>query len=85
MGATVCNGGRWYERPEKQTPKSEECICQIKEDLALKNNPVTRTNLRLYKTLEVRVLLNGCETGKMYKGDDRAVDVFHNKCLRRIL
>ena len=77
-------GGRWYERPEKQTLKNEECICQIKEDLALKNL-LRRKQLRLYKTLVVRVLLNGCETWKMNKGDDRAVDVFHNKCLRRIL
>ena len=27
------------ERPEKQTVKSRECICQIKEDLAPKEHP----------------------------------------------
>ena len=40
---------------------------------------------KLYKTLVVPVLLYGCETWKVNKGDDRAVDVFDNKCLRRIL
>ena len=40
---------------------------------------------KLYKTLIMPVLLYGCETWKMNKGDDRAVDVFDNKCLRRIL
>ena len=44
-----------------------------------------RTKLRLYKTLVVPVLLYGCETWKVNKRDDKAVVVFHNKCLRRIL
>ena len=49
-----------YERPEKQTVKSQECICQIKEDLAPKN--ILRiTKLRLV----VPVLLYGCETWRM--------------------
>ena len=44
-----------------------------------------KTKLRLYKTLVVPVLLYGCETWKMNKGDNKAINVFHNKCLRRIL
>ena len=40
---------------------------------------------KLYKTLVVPVLLYGCETWKVNKGDDRAEDVSDNKCLRRIL
>ena len=40
---------------------------------------------KLYKTLVVPVLLYGCETWIMNKGDDRGVEVFYNKCLRRIL
>ncbi len=39
----------------------------------------------MYKTLVVPVLLYGYETWKMNKGDNKAVDVFHNRCLRRIL
>ena len=34
-------------------------VMQMKEDLALKNDPVTRTNPRLYKTLVAPVLLYG--------------------------
>ena len=33
----------------------------------------------------VPVLLNGCEMRKMNKGDDKATDVFHKKCLEKIL
>ena len=35
--------------------------------------------------MPVLVLLYRCETLKVNKENDRAVDVFHNKCLRRIL
>ena len=48
-------------------------------------NILRKTNLRLYKTLVVPVLLYGSETWKMNKEDDKAVHVFHNRCLRKIL
>ncbi|XP_020623185.1 uncharacterized protein LOC110060730 [Orbicella faveolata] len=62
----------------------------IGEFIRLKNmwrsNSISRkTKLRLYKTLLVPVLLYACETWKMNKGDHKAIDVFHNKCLRKIL
>ena len=44
-----------------------------------------RTKLRLYKTLVVPVLLYASDTWKMNKGDDKAVNVFHQRCLRKIL
>ena len=44
-----------------------------------------RTKLKLFETLVVPVLLYACETWKMNKGDDKRIDVFLNKCLRRIL
>ena len=41
-----------------------------------RSNSISRkTKLRLYKTLAVPVLLYGCETWKMNKGDDKAIDV----------
>ena len=41
--------------------------------------------MRVYKTLVEPVLLYGPETWKMNKGDDKTVDVFHHRCLRKIL
>ena len=44
-----------------------------------------RTKIRLYKILVKPVLMYGCETWKMNKGDAKRIDVFQNRCLRRIM
>ena len=44
-----------------------------------------RTKIRLYKTLIKPVLIYGCETWKMNEGDAKKIDVFQNRCLRRIM
>ena len=51
----------------------------------MSNNILKKTKVRLHKTLVVPVLLYGSETWKMNKGDDKTVNVFHNRCLRKIL
>ena len=71
-------GRRWYERPEVQVIQSKRCNDQIEER---SNSIFFKTKLRLYKTLVVLVLLYGCRTWKMNKGDVKAIDVFHSKCL----
>ena len=53
------------------------------KEIWISNNILRKTNVRLYKTLVVPVLIYGSETWKMNKGDDKAVDVFHSRCLRR--
>ena len=49
------------------------------------NSIKRRTKLKLYKTIVLAVLLYGCEMWKMTKGDERKINVFEMKCLRRIL
>ena len=44
-----------------------------------------RTKIRLFNSNVVSVLLYGCETWKMNKGDEKRLNVFHHRCLRRIL
>ena len=41
--------------------------------------------LRLFNSNVLSVLLHGCETWKMTKEDERRLDVFQHRCLRRIL
>ena len=43
-----------------------------------------KTKATLFKTLVLSVLLYGCETWKMTKGEEKKLDIFHTKCLRRI-
>ena len=54
------------------------------KEIWISNNILRKTNLRVYKTLVVPVLLYGSETWKMNKGNDKAVDVFHSRCLQKI-
>ena len=44
-----------------------------------------KTKIRLYKTLVKPVLMYGCKTWKMDEGDAKKIDVFQNRCLRRIM
>ena len=41
--------------------------------------------MKLYKTLVLPVLLYGCETWKVTKGDEKKLDGFQFNCLRTIL
>ena len=43
------------------------------------------TKATLFKTLVLSVLLYGCETWKLTKGEEKKLDTFQIKCLRRML
>ena len=51
----------------------------------ISNNILRKTKWRLYKTLVVPVLLYESETWKIDKGDDKAGNIFRNRCLQKIL
>ena len=72
------------KHPKNRLSKARSAFVRLKR-IWRSNTTLRRTKLRLYKTLVMPVLLYGCETWKMNKGDDRSVDVFDSKCLRRIL
>jgi len=44
-----------------------------------------KTKINLFKTLVRSVLLCGCETWKMTKCEEKKLDAFQSKCLRRVL
>ena len=76
LEATVCKEeGAGMKDPKNRLSKARSALVRLKR--------IWRS--KLYKTLVLPVLLYGCETWKVNEGDDRAVDVFDNKCLRRIL
>ena len=43
-----------------------------------------RTKASLFKSLVLSVLLYGCETWKLTKGEEEKLDIFQTKCLRKI-
>ena len=84
LGATICKEGGGMKDLKNRLSKARGAFARLNK-IWNSNNISKRTKLKLYKTLVTPVLLYGCETWKMNKGDDKAVDVFQNKCLRKIL
>ena len=83
LGATVCKEeGAGMKDPKNRLSKATSAFVRLKR--IWRSKTILR-RAKLYITLVVPVLLYGCETWKVNKGDDRAVDWFHNNCLRRIL
>ena len=83
LGATVCKEGGGMKDLKNRLSKARGTFVRLGK-IWNSNSITRRTKMRLYKTLVMPVLLYGCETWKMNKEDNKAVDVFHNRCLRRI-
>ena len=84
LRAKVCKEGGGMNDLKNRLSKARGAFNKLKK-IWNSNNIFRRIKQRLYKTLVVPVLLCGSETWKMNKGDDKAVNVFHNRCLRKIL
>ena len=84
LGAKVCKEGGGMKDLRNRIAKARGAFVRLKKIWKFKIF-TRRTKLRIYKTLVVPVLLYSCETWKVNKGDKREIDVFQNKCLRRIL
>ena len=84
LGATVCKQGGGEEDIKARLGKARGAF--VKLNRVWNSSSVTRkTKIRLYKTLVKPVLMYGCETWKMNEGDAKKIDVFQNRCLRRIM
>ena len=84
LGAKLCKEGGGMRDLRNRISKARGAFIKLKKIWSSKSI-TRRTKIKLYKTLVVPVLLYGCETWKMNKGDDKEIDVFQNKCLRKIL
>ena len=85
LGATVCKERGGMKHLKNRLSKARSAFVRLNRIWRSKIILRKTIKLRLYKTLVVPVLLYGYETWIMNKGDDRAVEVFYNKFLRRIL
>lgn len=84
LGATICKDGGGMKDLKNRLSKARGAFTRLKK-IWRSSNISRKTKLRLYKTLVVPVLVYGCETWKMNQGDCKLIDVFNNKCLRRIM
>ncbi|PIK40131.1 hypothetical protein BSL78_23032 [Apostichopus japonicus] len=84
LGATMTKDGGGMGDIANRIGKARCALIRLQK-LWVSKSICRRTKIRLYKTLVLPVLLYGCETWKMNKGDEKKSDIFHNKCLRRVL
>ena len=84
LGTKVCREGGGMKDLRNRLSKARSAYIRLKRIWTLKKI-IKRTKIKLYRTLVIPVLLYGCETWKMNKKDGKMLDVFQQKCLRRIL
>ena len=85
LGATVCKERGSMKDLKNRLSKVRNAFVRLNRIWRSKIILRRTIKLRLYNTLVVPLLLYGCEAWIMNKRDDRAVEVFYNKCLRGIL
>ena len=84
LGAIVTQEGGGMGDMKNRLSKARNTFIRPKK-IWNSSNIMTKTKLQLYKTLVLPVFLYGSETWKMNKGDNKMIDVFHHKCLRKIM
>ena len=84
LGATVCKEGGGMEDLKNRLLKERSAFVRLQKIWRSSSLP-RRTKLKLFRTLVVPVLVYGCETWKLNKADNKMLNIFQNKCLRKIL
>ena len=84
LGAAVTPEGGGMGDMKNRLSKARNTFTRLKK-IWSSNNIRRKTKLQLYKTLVLPVLLYGSETWKINKGDNKMIDTFQNKCLRKIM
>ena len=84
MGAIISNQGGGGEDINSRIRKAMGSFMKLKQ-IWNSNKLTLRTKLRLFQALVRSVLFYGCETWKINDSDNKKLDTFQFKCLRRIL
>ena len=84
LGATVCKQGGGEEDINARLGKARGAFVKLNR---LWNSSFVprKTKIRLYETLVKPVVMYGGETGKTNEGNAKKIDVFQNRCLRRLM
>ena len=84
LGAVVSKEGGGGKDMDSRLNKAKAAFTKLNK--VWNSNQISRkTNIKLYKSIVRPVLLYGCETWKIIKSDERKLDLFQFKCLKRIM
>ena len=84
LGAHVSNKGGTEDDIKARLGKAR--VAYNKLDKFWKNSPfIIKTKINVFKSSVISVLLYGCKTWRTTKGDEKKLDAFLHKSLRRIL
>ena len=84
LGAVVSKEGGGGKDMDSRLNKARAAFTKLNK--VWNSNQISRkTKTKLYKSIVRPVLLYGCETWKIIKSDERKLDSFQFKCLKRIM
>ena len=84
LGAIICSDGTIDRELSSRIQKASGAFNQL--DSIWKNrNILNNTKIRIYKAAVMTILLYGCEVWNTTKKQMKRFEVFHQRCLRRIL
>jgi hypothetical protein len=84
LGSKMSNTGEGEVEIRARLAKASQAFASVRSTWKARNIRL-KTNLRIFKSNVVSTLLYGSESWKMIKTISSKLDVFQNRCLRRIL
>ena len=84
LGSKISNDGNSQREINIRISKAAGAMKQL-SNIWKDTNISNKTKLKLYRTNVVSTLLYGCETWQVTTKQEKILDIFDNRCMRRIL
>ena len=84
LGSEITLTGGAEEDIKARIRKAQGAFCKLRK-IWSDGQLSKRTKIRILRTNVLAVLFYGCETWRMTKADEKKIDIFLHKCIRRIL
>ena len=84
LGSKISNKGRSCSEIRCRIGKAGSAFGKITKIIKAKNVKL-ETKINIYNAIVLSILLYGCETWQIYVTDQKSLDAFHRRCLRKIL
>ena len=85
LGSTITDNLSIDSELNKRIGKAAMVLSRLTKHVLSKNKLSDHTNVNVYKARVISTLLYGCESWTMRAHQEKMVNVFHMRCLRRIL